>query len=164
MTIGKFTARCITCERHTVHAMERHHSAEILPRCQVCGTWSLMRIPRNLSQSVARRLHRNPIADELREAQSLARDFSGHRPSKITRIPVKNVSRVRLDVGKVTGIMYLARRDGRAKEYLHRFAPGSRPSLTVTPDGKRLELLGGAFRFTERGIVDRPTARRKKST
>lgn len=158
----KFTARCITCERHTDHRMERHHSGEVLPRCQACGTWSLIAQPRNISQSV-RRLSKNPsVRDEMRRAEKLAREFSGHRPTKISRVPVKPASRVRLDAGKVTGIMYLARRDGETKEYLHRFAPGSRPSLTVTPDGKRLELLGGAFRFTERGIVDSTPRNRKR--
>jgi len=32
---------------------------------------------------------------------------------------------------------------------------GSRPLLVASPDGKCLMLLGGRFKFTDRGIVDR---------
>lgn len=99
-------------------------------------------------------LKKNPIRDEIRQAVKLGEDFSGHSPRKIRRIRLQNQSPVRLQIGSVTGIMYLTRRDGKVEQYLHKFRRGSRPSLMVSPDGKRLELHGGAFRFTERGIVD----------
>ena len=41
-------------------------------------------------------------------------------------------------------------------QYLrHEFAPGSRPLLAVSANGKQLLLLGGRYKFDERGIVDR---------
>jgi len=103
-------------------------------------------------------IRKNPsLREDVHKAIALGKRFSGHTASKLRRVNLKSASNVRLQVGTVTGIMYLARRDGEVEEYLHRFRSGSRPSLVVSPDGKRLELLGGAFRFTERGIVDKPT-------
>lgn len=98
---------------------------------------------------------------DMRAAAKLYTGFTGNAPTKVRRVRVPSPSsRVRLQVGSVTAIMYLAR-DGRKKvHYVHRFRAGSRPSLTATPDGKKLELLGGAFRFTDRGIVDKAPPRR----
>jgi len=99
----------------------------------------------------------NPsLRSDVRAAQRLGQAFSGHRQNRMLRVRQPKGSKARLAIGPVTGIMYLARRDGRLEQYLHRFAKGSRPLLAATPDGTRLELLGGAFRFTERGIEDRP--------
>lgn len=96
------------------------------------------------------------LRDDLRRAKKLGEVFSGHRFNRmrIERRPMPG--KVRVEIGAISGIMYLAKRDGEVKQYLHKFAQGCRPLLLVSPDGKILELLGGAFRFTERGIVDDP--------
>lgn len=104
---------------------------------------------------------RGEVAD-LRRAAKLGEDFSGHPYGKVVKVRRRSPKGARLAIGPVTGIMYLARRDGETDQYLHRFAKDSRPLLVATSDGKTLELLGGAFRFTERGIVDSPVKVKRK--
>lgn len=92
---------------------------------------------------------------DIKRAEKLFRAFTGHSPRVVARVNRPQQSRVAIAAGVVTGIIYLAERDGETVEYLHRFKQGSRPLLLASPDGKVLELLGGAFRFTARGIVDK---------
>ena len=61
---------------------------------------------------------------------------------------------VALKVGWCDGILYTTERDGNVEKYIHKFKKSSRPLLAASFDGKNLLLLGGAFRFTDRGIVD----------
>lgn len=105
-------------------------------------------------------LRENPsLRSEILQGEELQRAFSGHRTKNIVRLPAQGGARVKVAIGKVLGIIYETRRDGRSENYIHRFAKASRPLLTASADGKRLELLGGAFNFTERGIVDRKPRR-----
>jgi hypothetical protein len=89
----------------------------------------------------------------LAEAARLFEDFTGHKAHKVTRGRV-HVPAVGLLVGKCDGIQYTTVRDGRVEHYVHEFAPGSRPLLLASHDGKSLVLLGGAYRFTDSGIND----------
>lgn len=149
---------CTTCKHKTVHERVTHHGGEKLWRCATCWTTTLAKQP-------VRGLRKNPRAvsvrdvvkndNELRKGAKLYNDFTGHAPTKIQRVRVPKTSGKRVAIGPVTAIMYLARDGEKLVHYIHRFKRGSRPSLTVTPDGKRIELLGGAFRFTDRGIVDK---------
>jgi hypothetical protein len=50
--------------------------------------------------------------------------------------------------------LYTAIRDGVKECYIHEFKKSSRPELVAKSDGGMLALIGGKFRFTERGIVD----------
>lgn len=155
--VGGTGIHCVNCQRLTHHNRERHASGEYLLRCVRCGNWTLAKPklpPLFLRKKKQKLFNENPISDDVRKATRLGEEFSGHTPMHKRRVAVKNAGPVRLKIGSVTGIMYLTRRDGKTEQYFHRFAKESRPQLVVTPDGKRLELLGGAFRFTERGIVD----------
>lgn len=53
-------------------------------------------------------------------------------------------------VGKFTRIAYCAL-DG--KEYIHTFNKRNRPHVFVSSDGRQIYILGGGYRFTERGFV-----------
>lgn len=155
-----YSFHCNVCGKQSPHVRERHHSGETLWKCLHCGEFNL-----SVQTRKKKELARNPSVRsfklDIARGRKLARDFSGHDVSKISLMKSPESSPVRVAVGTVTGIMYLARRDGETKEYLHRFAQGSRPSLAVTPDGKIVELRGGAFKFTERGIVDLKKRSRK---
>lgn len=147
---------CTTCKHRTLFERVAPVSGASYLRCVKCWT------PANRAEK--RKVRTNPRAlsardmvkksPDMRKAAKLLTDFTGRAPVKVRRVPVKNGSPVRLQIGKVTGIMYLARDGKKIVHYLHRFRAGSRPSLLASPDGKRIELLGGAFRFTDRGIVD----------
>lgn len=69
-------------------------------------------------------------------------------PGDIVRIKSDDVF---LCVGEVDGIIY--RVPGETKGYLHRFKKSRRPLLYVSSNGKRVEMIKGAFRFTERGFT-----------
>lgn len=104
-----------------------------------------------------RRTKRNPAAIErdVREAAQRYEAFTGHRATRVKRIKVPSYPRAALAIGPCLGIMYSTVRDGRRENYVHRFGAKSRPLLAASSDGTQLYLLGGAYNFTERGIVDK---------
>lgn len=77
--------------------------------------------------------------------------FHEKPPERITTRTV-NFPDTMLHVGRCSGILYIT---DEGKEFIHEFRPNSRPQLVASHDGKTLALLGGAFQFTDRGIVDR---------
>lgn len=103
-------------------------------------------------------LRDNPASnlnDQVRQAARRFEAFTGHRAGNLKKIRVPSYPDAALAVGKVLGIMYSTVRDGRAENYVHRFGASSRPLLAASPDGTQLFMLGGAYNFTERGIVDK---------
>ena len=64
----------------------------------------------------------------------------------------------------LVGVLYTTVRDGKEEKYIHQFKAKDKPLLCVTPDGTQILLVGGAYDFTERGIVDRsdPTSHRRR--
>lgn len=81
--------------------------------------------------------------------------FHGAPPERVDRREIEVPDTV-LQVGTLEGIVYSAQVDGENKStrFYHPFRRSSRPLLCATPDGKMLVIVGGRFRFTERGIVD----------
>ena len=57
-------------------------------------------------------------------------------------------------IGECDGVLYTTVRDGVKERYIHEFRKGDKPLLCVSPDGRQILLVGGAYRFTEAGIVD----------
>lgn len=97
---------------------------------------------------------KNPVEGrQYKKAVSLYRDFTGENPRHLEDWDVIVPSHA-MEVGKVTGIMYKARVDGKVQEFLHEFTGRSRPILAASSDGRQLLLLGGDYKMTERGIVD----------
>lgn len=92
---------------------------------------------------------------DLTKAVRRYQRFTGHADMTARRMVLPAMPRAVLTVGECDGILYTTVREGRKESYIHRFAKGSRPLLAASPDGKRLYLLGGAYTFTERGIVDK---------
>jgi hypothetical protein len=90
---------------------------------------------------------------EYEEAARLFSDFTGHdgEPWAKARVALPKVALV---VGRCDGVLYTTVRDGQREKYIHRFKAAAAPILAASPDGRQLFLLGGEFRFTERGIVD----------
>lgn len=92
--------------------------------------------------------------EQYERAARLYADFSGHEPGPLARIPAPKAPRVALLVGHCDGVLYSTVRDSRKERYIHEFASKDRPLFAVSPDGKMLMLIGGNFKFTDRGIVD----------
>ncbi len=90
---------------------------------------------------------------KINKAVDLYENFSGHTPEYVDTIkfPVPDVA---LKIGQCDGILYTTVRDGKTEKYIHKFKVRSRPLLATNFDGTQLLMIGGSFRFTERGIVD----------
>lgn len=80
--------------------------------------------------------------------------FHGEPPKYIDRSTLDDGAVTAYDAGKVVGIAYEAKRDGKTDQYFHKFRKGSRPTLSVRDDGKKLYLVDGKYHFTDRGIED----------
>lgn len=86
-------------------------------------------------------------------AGDLYADFTGHQPGHIDTIKMKTTD-VAFKIGEVDGILYTTVRDGKKESYIHEFKKKSRPLLASSFDGNQLYILGGGYKFTNRGIVD----------
>lgn len=91
---------------------------------------------------------------DLKRAARLYEDFTGHEAEIVAKVKKPVYPDAVLVVGDCDGILYTTVRDGKVERYIHEFRQKSRPLFCVSPDGKTLLLLGGAFQFTDRGIVD----------
>ncbi len=104
-------------------------------------------------KSTARRRNPAPSADTER-ASDLYRRFTGHEPESIGKVKVNPLPKVAACIGTCDGILYTTVRDNVTEKYIHKFKARDKPLFCVSPDGKQLMLVGGAYDFTERGIVD----------
>ena len=94
----------------------------------------------------------NPL---VRQGEKLYTDFMLRQRARVSRVRVPDPPKVGVAVGRIATIIYESNRGGAAHLYRHDFGHHSRPLLVASSDGKHLVLLGGAYRFTQRGIVDR---------
>lgn len=94
------------------------------------------------------------MSKQLRQATTLYQSFREASPKKLIRLMV-DVPRVCAAIGHVEAVEYRTTHGGKLELYRHDFQKGSRPLLCTSGDGKQLLLLGGHYKFTDRGIVDR---------
>lgn len=92
---------------------------------------------------------------QIKQAASLYRRFSGHKAESAQKVKVRKLPKTAVAIGTIVGVIYDTIRDGKRERYIHEFRKRSRPLFAVSHDGKQLLMLGGAYDFTERGIVDR---------
>jgi hypothetical protein len=90
----------------------------------------------------------------LRAAVKLFRDFRDKEPRKLMTVDYVIPDAVMV-IGHVDEICYTTTHGRKTVSYRHPFREGSRPLLAASSDGKQLLLLGGRYKFTSRGIVDR---------
>lgn len=125
-----------------------------------------------------KRKRRNPVPPsswklapaKVRDAARLYKDFSGHDGEVIAafdtqreRVPgilTERGKHVLIAVGYLDGLMYETVRDGKTEKYVHEFKQHARPLLAVSHDGRSAYILGGEWRFTDRGFVDTPRRKR----
>ena len=94
------------------------------------------------------------LRSDVERAANLYESFSGHDPEMLGRFKIPSLPKVAMLLGKLDFVGYSTVRDGRAEKYIHKFKASDRPYLAVSPDGKQLLVIGGAFEMTELGIVD----------
>ena len=93
--------------------------------------------------------------DEIEQAADLYERFSGHEAESIGTVQTPDPLKTAIAIGDCDGILYTTVRDNRVEKYIHKFRAKDRPLLTVAPDGSQIVLVGGNYKFTEQGIVDR---------
>ncbi len=94
-------------------------------------------------------------SEQIAQAAKLFEDFTGHKGEVTEYAQMPRIGSAVACIGEVEIIAYVATRDGKRERYAHKFRKSSRPLLCVTHDGKTLLMLGGAYKFTDRGIEDR---------
>ncbi len=83
----------------------------------------------------------------------IAASFDGKQLYICTPFPLPpDIRALGVDIGKVYGIAYTARRDGIVERYYHDFRPQSAPTLKRR--GEYLIFEGGNYRFKDTGIND----------
>jgi len=92
---------------------------------------------------------------EFLKAARLYENFTGDAGAVIARVPPIKIPRAVAVVGECDGIMYTTVRDGQHEKYIHKFSKKARPLFCISPDGSQIFLIGGEYRFTERGIIDK---------
>jgi hypothetical protein len=88
---------------------------------------------------------------ELGRAARLYRGFHRREPSGVARAQVDK-PQAAMRLGRLEGVIY---RSDHGPTYLHKFKGSARPLLVASADGSRLYVVGGRYRMTRRGIVDR---------
>lgn len=91
--------------------------------------------------------------DEKRAASLFTR-FTGH-DAECVAVYIDPLPKAVAVIGQLDGVLYTTIRDGAVEKYVHTFAQRSKPLLCVSPDGTRLFVVGGRYRFGSRGIVDK---------
>jgi hypothetical protein len=91
---------------------------------------------------------------DVRHAASLVERFKGMDAEIEGTVTVPPMPRVVAVIGLCDFVGYTTERDGKTEKYIHRFKAADRPLLCVSPNGEQLLFIGGAYVFTERGIVD----------
>lgn len=90
---------------------------------------------------------------QIDKAVRLHERFTGHDASERGELhDAPRIPPVLTKVGPCVAIEYIATREGERATYRHTFDKKSRPALAT--DGDHLYLIGGSYRFTDRGIVD----------
>jgi hypothetical protein len=86
------------------------------------------------------------------QAAELFESFHEQPPKEGDLLTIEQPAQVQaLVVGEVHGISYIA---AVSKEkYFHKFGPGARPLLVVSEDGSQAIMVGGNYKFTDRGFV-----------
>src|SRR5574340_233722 len=103
-----------------------------------------------------KKLIKNP---SVKRAAKLISSFTGKPAEVYGRVNLPPPPKTGIVIGELLGVIYRA--DREKTDYIHRFqSKSSRPLLVASHDGKRLILIGGSYRFTDRGIVDRPKRKR----
>ncbi len=92
-------------------------------------------------------------ARQLDRADDLLNAFAGRSAREVLAVKDKPL-KTGLVVGDCLGVMYETTRDGQKEKYCHEFKKNSRPLLVADFDGSRIGIVGGRYRFTERGIED----------
>jgi hypothetical protein len=90
---------------------------------------------------------------DKKNAAKLYQSFREAKPSRVRSIRIEIPKAVAV-MGTVEFIGYVTTHGGKTHLYIHEFAGGSRPYFCAGGKGRKIFIVGGRYRVTERGIVD----------
>lgn len=133
---------------------------EFLLQCRNCLQHKPLVVGKNypsVSDQIARKKNPVPLSKnaQLKKASKIFEDFTGYDAAQKIKIDKPDFPDVLCVIGDIDEIFYTTDRDGAIEKYRHKFEKNCRPLFCVSPDGEQIFMLGGAYKFTERGIVDR---------
>lgn len=106
-----------------------------------------------------RKIRANPDVEldayDVSKGMKLFENFVGRPADRSELIPKPEIPDALVCIGEISVIQYVAERDGKEYEFRHPFAERARPKMCVFPDGTMVLMLGGAWRFTQDGYIDR---------
>jgi hypothetical protein len=103
-----------------------------------------------------------PPGSRARTGRTVFEKFTGRAPVVVEEITVPPLPREVYVIGPCDAIAYTTLRDGKTQSFIHEFAPKDRPLLAINEAGTQMLLVGGAYDFTPRGIVDRSDAKTRR--
>ena len=80
--------------------------------------------------------------------------FTGETAQNLGKVSIPSLPKAVSCMGVCAFIGYDTFRDGKPEKFIHKFKPADAPMVCVTPDGRQILLIGGRYRWTDRGIVD----------
>lgn len=89
----------------------------------------------------------------FRQAAHRYKGFTGRSPGPVRTLTIPAPFKVGVAFGTLVEVVYISERDGQ--HYRHTFRKSSRPLVVASSDGKQVQIVGGRFAFTDRGIVDK---------
>ena len=119
--------------------------------------WKLLYAKHGFKKVAKKLIKKNPAGNtttkKIDKAIRLFEKFSGHTPEYIDKKDLPKID-VGFKIGTLDGLLYTTVRDGRTEKYVHKFKRRARPILVSNFDGSFIALVGGNYKFTDRGIVD----------
>lgn len=91
---------------------------------------------------------------KVQAAAKLYVQFRGEEPEFVEAVRFQ-VAPVMLLIGTLDGVLYTTRRDGKMESYIHEFKKQSQPLLASSHDGSQIYIIGGRYKFSDAGIIDR---------
>jgi hypothetical protein len=140
----------------TLDVFKRERGKTLPPGWRI-GVQPAPDLPPVVKKNPSRR-KKNPVPAsqyaKMKEAIERYKEFTGMEPEFYDAWQV-NHPEVGFVVGTLDAVLYTTVRDGITESYQHKFKKNSQPLLCSTHDGKQLVIVGGRYRFTNRGIVDK---------
>jgi len=105
-------------------------------------------IKKKLHKKVAKKKRRNP---DMTEAERRFEMFHEGDAPTVEEEKKINVPDLLVDMGELVALTYRTHKDGKVAVWEHEF--DSCPQLACGPNGKNIQIIGGKYTVTERGIV-----------
>lgn len=100
---------------------------------------------------------KNPVKRNSENISSAIKRYEAFTESKAGFIDQLKIPTLKegFAFGRCDGILYTTVINGKTEKFIHEFKHSSRPILASNHDGQFIALVGGKYRFTDRGIVDK---------